>query len=266
MAVDTNRLRFGDMIAGGSAVLLFFFMFLNWYKATVKAFGRKESDGASAWDALGFGKVFLLILIIIVIGAVVVRLLGAEAQIPVPLGAVMLGAGVLATLYILFRIIDLPGEFGDAADALNSIPNAAGVDADVGRAFGIFLSFLAAIGMAVGGFLSMNERGEAIPGVGGPLGAGAGAGGGPLGGGGGGPLGGGQPAAGGYAQPTGGQPAAGGQPAGGAGAASAGVADPGAGAAAGGGGNPPADWYDDPRGEARLRYWDGQQWTDQTAQ
>lgn len=27
----------------------------------------------------------------------------------------------------------------------------------------------------------------------------------------------------------------------------------------------PADWYPDPRGEARLRYWDGAVWTDRTA-
>jgi hypothetical protein len=26
-----------------------------------------------------------------------------------------------------------------------------------------------------------------------------------------------------------------------------------------------ADWYPDPRGEKRLRYWDGTQWTDHTA-
>ena len=26
-----------------------------------------------------------------------------------------------------------------------------------------------------------------------------------------------------------------------------------------------ADWYPDPRGEKRLRYWDGSQWTDHTA-
>jgi len=28
----------------------------------------------------------------------------------------------------------------------------------------------------------------------------------------------------------------------------------------------PADWYPDPKGEARLRYWDGANWTDHTAQ
>jgi hypothetical protein len=27
----------------------------------------------------------------------------------------------------------------------------------------------------------------------------------------------------------------------------------------------PANWYDDPRGEARLRYWDGSTWTEHTA-
>ena len=29
---------------------------------------------------------------------------------------------------------------------------------------------------------------------------------------------------------------------------------------------PPADWYPDPHGVARLRYWDGQQWTGHTAE
>lgn len=28
----------------------------------------------------------------------------------------------------------------------------------------------------------------------------------------------------------------------------------------------PADWYPDPKGEARLRYWDGANWTDHTAE
>ena len=27
----------------------------------------------------------------------------------------------------------------------------------------------------------------------------------------------------------------------------------------------PADWYPDPHGQARLRYWDGQRWTEHTS-
>ena len=32
-----------------------------------------------------------------------------------------------------------------------------------------------------------------------------------------------------------------------------------------GGGEQKADWYPDPQGQARLRYWDGQRWTDHTS-
>jgi hypothetical protein len=244
MAVDTSRLRFGDLIAGGSAVALLIFMFFPWYKVSVKGVPGAGSDSGSAWQSLGPGDLFLLLLILIVIGCVVVRALGAEANVPVPVSTVMLAAGALAALYILFRIISLPGELSDAEDQLNALGRIGGVSVDIGRSFGIFLAFLAALGIAAGSFLSARERGEAVPGVDGGLGGYGGAGGG-------GPLGGGQPAA---AQPTG-TPA-------GVGAASAGPADPGAGAAAGG---PKADWYPDPQGQARLRYWDGSQWTDQTA-
>ena len=250
MALDANRLKFGDMIAGGGAVVLFISLFLDWYKVSVKGFGDVGSEGGSAFDALGIGPVFLLLVSLVVIAIVVVRALGvALPELPVPLSTVILGLGALATLYILFRLIFVPD--GDVPDAFDDA-------VDFGRSIGIFLAFLSALAITAGGFLSARERGEAVPGVDGGL-PGGGAAGGPLGGGqqaggyGGGPLGGG-------GQPAGGQPAAA-QPAGGAGAASAGAADPGAQA----GGQPKADWYPDPQGQARLRYWDGSQWTDQTA-
>jgi hypothetical protein len=54
-------------------------------------------------------------------------------------------------------------------------------------------------------------------------------------------------------------------PAPGAGVGAAPGAGAGAGAAPAGGAGAKADWYPDPRGEKRLRYWDGSQWTDHTA-
>ena|SRR5829696_1315707 len=272
MAVDTTRLRFGDMIAGASAVLLFLFTFLRWFKATGE--GGEEAPDAladafsfNAWEAMPILTFILLLCILAVIAVVAIRATGQQINLPVPLGTVILGAAALALLIILFRLLLTPDP---SVSFLGQEVNVKDNDGEVGRSYGIFLALLAALGMLAGGFLSARERGEAIPGVGPGGGPGAGAGG---------PLGTGQPAGGYGGQPAGGQPVGGAPAGGGPGAASAGAADPGAGAgagagvagagagagAAGGGGNPAPDWYDDPRGEARLRYWDGTQWTDQTA-
>src|SRR4051794_12158 len=199
MAFDANRLRFGDMIAGGGALVLFISLFLEWYTVEVKGFGGANlggaSEGASGWKALGPGDIFLLLIVLAVIAILVIRGIGAATpQLPVPLSTIILGLGALATLYTLFRLIVIP--HGDVPDALEDA-------VDFGRSIGVFLAFLSSIAIAAGGFLSARERGEAVPGVDGGLGAGA-----P----GGGPLGGGQPA-GGYGPHAGGQPP-GGQPAG----------------------------------------------------
>jgi Protein of unknown function (DUF2510) len=266
MAVDTTRLRFGDMIAGASAVLLFLFTFLRWFKATGEN-GEEAPDALedafsfNAWEAMPILTFILLLCILAVIAVVAIRATGTQINLPVPLGTVILGAAALALLIILFRLLLTPDP---EVSFLGQSANVKDEGGEIGRSYGIFLALLAALGMLAGGFLSARERGEAIPGVDGPVGGG---------GAGGGPLGTGQPAGGYGGQPAGSQPVGGapvgGAPVGGApGAASAGAADPGAGAgaaAAGGGGNPAPDWYDDPRGEARLRYWDGTQWTDQTA-
>jgi hypothetical protein len=234
LAFDSSKLKFGDMIAAGSAAILFISLFLNYYKVEVKGFGQTLSDGISAWDAFSVGDLFLLLVVIVVIAVVVIRATGATVSVPVPLSQVVLVAGGLATLYILYRIINSPAPSG--------LPD--GID--VKRSIGIFLGFLAAIGITAGGFLSARERGDAIPGVGGAgFGGGAGS-----------PLGGGQPGGGyqggGYQQQAtpAAQPATAAQPA---------AAQPAAAS------SPKADWYPDPQGQARLRYWDGTQWTDQTA-
>jgi hypothetical protein len=261
MAVDTSRLRFGDLIAGGSAVLLFLFMFMRWFKVEDKGGGGipdefKDLATFNAWESFAFIDILLFLICAIVIGIVVVRLLGVQLPpLPVPLGTIILGAGALAVLLVLFRLLITPNP---AIEFLGQKVHAEDGDGEVKRSIGVFLGFLASLGILAGGFLSARERGEAIPGIDGPVGGSAG-GGGPLGGGqqAGGPLGGGQQAGG---------PLGGGQPAGGATAVQPQQgAAAGGGAAAGAGGGPKADWYPDPQGQARLRYWDGTQWTDQTA-
>jgi hypothetical protein len=74
MTFDANRLKFGDLIAGGGAVVLFISLFLDWYNVTIQGAGKLgDLGGGNAFDALGIGPVFLLLVSLAVIAIVIVR-------------------------------------------------------------------------------------------------------------------------------------------------------------------------------------------------
>jgi hypothetical protein len=240
---DTTRIRFGEMIAAVSGIVLIISLFLEWY--TVKGKGLAAgagSGGVSGWEGLGFIDILLFLIGLIAIAVAVLRATNTTLrQLPASPSFILLIAGGIGTLLVLFRLLSV-GDLGH--------PEVSAF-VDIGRSYGIFIALLSAIGVTVGGWLAWNEEGKPMPGG---AGRGATGGGAPLGAGQA-PYGAGQPQA--PAQPqqqSYSQPAAAAAP-----AASAPAAQPDAPAGA------KADWYPDPRGEKRLRYWDGSQWTDHTA-
>jgi hypothetical protein len=231
----------GEMIAAISGLVLIISPFLDWYSISAKNSVVNFSVSGSGWDALSWVPWIVTLCGLAAIALAVVRATGAKLpQLPASPGFIVLALGALSTLLVLFRILVTP----DAGASSSLI--------DVGRAFGIFIALLAAAGVTFGGWALWNEEGKPKPGS-----AGAGAGGpgaGPsIGQGYGQPPAGGQPQQQAYTPPAGGAPAA---------AAAAPAAES---APAASGGAAKADWYPDPRGEKRLRYWDGSQWTDHTA-
>jgi hypothetical protein len=233
----------GEMIAGISGLVLIISPFLDWY--TISAKGSPISVSVSGWDALSWVPWIVTLAGLVAIALAIMRATGANLpQLPASPGFIVLALGALSTILVLFRLLVTP----DAGASSSFV--------DVGRAFGLFIALLAAAGVTFGGWALWNEEGKPKPG-----GAGAGAGG----------PGAGAPLGQGQAQPYGGQPAPGGQPqqqayTPPAGAAAPAAAAPAAASApAASGGAAKADWYPDPRGEKRLRYWDGSQWTDHTA-
>ena len=244
---DTTRVRLGDLVAAAAGLILFISLFLNWYSASVSGpLGGSVSGGVSGWEALSFIDILLFIVAIVAVGVALAQMANAfPRNMAASPGLILLIAGVIAVVLVLFRLLVLPGDLGD----VNDIPGV-----DVGRSFGIFLALIAAIGVAVGGWMTWNEEGKPSPG-----GAGRGTTT---------PVGGtGEQYGGGYQQqqaaaapPAAAAPAAGAPPAAAAPTAEPSPATPDA--------PPPggaADWYPDPRGEKRLRYWDGSQWTHHTA-
>lgn len=149
--MELDKLSTGEKIAAACAVLLFVFMFFDWYGVEVSGVGGFSGSvpgGGSAWDALDVIPIFLMLTIVVTIGVAIVRLTDADLEPPVSMGAIVAALGGLAVLLILYRIIDTPGggDFG-------------GVSVDLTLKLGIFLSLLSAIGIAYGGYSAMREEG-----------------------------------------------------------------------------------------------------------
>jgi hypothetical protein len=147
-----DKLSPGEKIAGGSAILLFVFMFFDWFGVEVSGVGGFSGSvpgaGGSAWDALEFIPIVLVVTIVAALVMAGLRFADSDLEPPVPMSTVVTALGVLSVLLILFRIIDPPsfGSFG-------------GVSVEATLDVGIFLGLIAAAGIAYGGYSTMREEG-----------------------------------------------------------------------------------------------------------
>jgi hypothetical protein len=156
--MDLDRLSNGEKIAGVSAIVLFIFMFFDWFSVEVSAGAGSfavGSGGGSAWDALDFIPIILVIAIIAALGIVVLRLVDTPYEVTPTANAIVAILGAISFLLILYRIVDTPGG-----------GSAGGISVDVSPAFGIFVSLVAAAGMAYGGYKAMQEEGGSFSEIG----------------------------------------------------------------------------------------------------
>lgn len=153
--MNVDRLNLGEKIAGASAILLFIFMFFDWFKVEVSG-GEglfSVSEGGSAWDALDVIPIILMLAIIAAIAVAVIRLTDAVFEPPVSMNAVVAILGALSVLLILYRIIDPPLD--------TDIPGV-----EISRSIGIYLGLLAAAGITYGGYRGMQEEGTSFGDIG----------------------------------------------------------------------------------------------------
>jgi drug/metabolite transporter (DMT)-like permease len=129
-----GRLRDGELIAGAGAVALLVALFLGWY------------SGASAWQAFSVLDVVLALVALLALALVLAQATRESPSVPVALSVLTAVAGALATLFVLYRILNQPG------------PNDA-VEVEAGAWIGLVAAAL----VAVGGGRSL--RVEAIPGA-----------------------------------------------------------------------------------------------------
>ncbi len=156
--MDIGRLNNGERIAGGSAILLFVFMFFQWYglgiakQPNILPYLHLFEDGGNAWQMLEVTSIVLALIIAVTVGAAVWRLISEDWEPPVSPGVVVFVLGGLAACLILIRIALPPDLGGDVG----------GFTFEATLKVGIFLALAAACGIAYGGGRAMQEEGASF--------------------------------------------------------------------------------------------------------
>ncbi|MBS1884593.1 MAG: hypothetical protein JSS97_16725 [Actinobacteria bacterium] len=163
MKVRLDRLGRGETIALVAAILLFVLMFLDWWEVGIGTDPANAlnavtlfDSGQNAWQALAVIPLFLMLAIVVAVGAAILRLSGSDWKPAVPPGAAVCALGLLAALLILIRMISPPSLAPSALEGGNF---------PVSPQLPIFLALAAALGIAYGGRRTMAEEGTSFAGV-----------------------------------------------------------------------------------------------------
>jgi hypothetical protein len=111
--VDLSRLRPGEIIAAAGGVALLVVMFLDWYAAggTTEVQGQtlELSLGVNAWQAFGLTDLILAVCALLAIGLALVTASRRSPALPVAASVVTSSLAILASLLVLYRIVNQPG-------------------------------------------------------------------------------------------------------------------------------------------------------------
>ena len=144
--MDLNKLSTGDKVIGISAVVLLLFSFFPWY--------GKGSYSRNGWHYPLWGLIPILLVIGIVVCMGLQRFTDVKLpDLPLSWEQIYAFAGGIAGVLILLKI-SLGDKYSAGATVLGQH---FGVSVTLDRQFGIFIAFLAAVGMVVGGYLNMKE-------------------------------------------------------------------------------------------------------------
>jgi hypothetical protein len=154
--MDADRLGRGEQIAGICAVILFIFMFFNWFSlpdevnGVPTGVGLAEAAGIdtsiNAWQAYDFTDLILLVTIVVAAGGAVATLMARDVALPVAASAITAGLGILSFVFVAFSILNTPSEG----------------PIDLDRSWGVFVGLVLTAGIAYGGWMSMQEEGTSF--------------------------------------------------------------------------------------------------------
>jgi hypothetical protein len=129
--------RTGELLAWLGGLVLTLSSFMGWYSISGDLRGTLSVLG---WNTGTIGKLVFVVGVVVLL-LLALRAFGVELPPGIPDGLVIAGLGLLATILVLIRLIDIPETFQPS----------------VGRGIGIWLSLLASLLLIVAGLLKSGE-------------------------------------------------------------------------------------------------------------
>ena len=151
-----DRLTMGEKIVGvASALLLILSALPMWakFEASVEGFeGFDSSSRFGGWsEATPFIAKLAFLLALAALVLVIIRAVGTDLNLPIPLGLTYVALGGLATLLLL--IVVLTGPVGD-----QGTESIGGARFEYSRGLAMLIGWIVAAGIAVGGYLHMQQE------------------------------------------------------------------------------------------------------------
>ncbi len=159
MSFDVSRVRRSDRIIGASAIAFLIFLFIfKWYggSASSSVDGVSFSSSANGWHTFTNSRWIWIITIIVALGAVALSAGVLQFKSPVQPGVIVAGLGALSAILIAYRIVHHPS--GGASGSFGAVH----VSYSYGIKLGIWLGLIAAVGVAYGGYLAMQDEGTSL--------------------------------------------------------------------------------------------------------
>jgi hypothetical protein len=139
-----DKLTTADKVIFGSAIVFLISLFLPWYG--IEEFGFEYNNSGADYFLTGW---LPLLLAIVMVAQVAISRFSPDTKLPdppMPWGQIHMILGIVILVLLVLRLLIASDDVG-GFDA----------DVDLDRKYGLFLALLAAIGLAVGGFLKRQE-------------------------------------------------------------------------------------------------------------
>ena len=126
----------GEGLAWVAAVIYTLSSFMGWYSGVIDGLDL----AAIGWQTGLVGKLVFFIGLA-ALAFLVLRATGLDLPPPIPVGMVLAGLGLVATIAVIYRLVAIPDDY-----------------ADFGRTIGIWISLAAALLLIVAGLLKASEE------------------------------------------------------------------------------------------------------------